>query len=165
MAMIRMNFEREGGRLVFYSILFIQFFTLGYHQITTRIDLFPFNGARHYSVRERRIEAFVNGIIMCIAIVLSITQTPLWIGISGVIWTIIMVGAVLNWWIPYLTGREIYPMSSTETWEQMYERIFANTMQVLPVIRNHPRPNLEHVILHVLISSAAISLWVYLFTL
>src|SRR5690625_7971336 len=60
MAMIRMNFEREGGRLVFYSILFIQFFTLGYHQITTRIDLFPFNGARHYSVRERSEERRVG---------------------------------------------------------------------------------------------------------
>jgi len=148
---------------MFYSIVFIQMLTLCYHQITTRFDLFPFNGARHYVVKERRIEALVNGIIMGIAIVLSITQIPLWIGISGVIWTLIMVGAVLNWWIPYLTGREVYQMSSTETWGQMYERIFANTMQILPAIRNYPRPNLEHVILHVLIISSVISLWVYRF--
>src|SRR5690625_1179895 len=153
----------KGGRLIFYSIVLIQMLTLCYHQITTRFDLFPFNGARHYVVKERRIEALVNGIIMGIAIVLSITQIPLWIGVSGVVWTLIEVGAVLNWWIPYLTGRGVYQMASYETWGQMYDRIFANAMQILPVIRNQARSKLKQVILHVLIISSVISLWVYRF--
>lgn len=148
---------------MFYSLLFIQIFTLCYHQITTRFDLFPYNGARYYSVRERRIEALVNGIIMSIAFVLSITKMPILIGVSGIIWTLILVGAVLNWWIPYVTGHEIYNMSNNETWVQMYERIFSKTTQILPAIRHNPRPNLEHVILHVLILCTSISLWVYLY--
>jgi len=144
---------------MFYSLLFIQVITLFYHQITTRFDFYPFNGVRHYSVKERRVEALVNGIVMVIAIILSITQIPALIAISGVIWTLIMFGAILNWWLPYFTGREFFRVSKDETWFQIYERIFSKTIHILPRIKNNPRPNLEHVILHLLILCASVLSW------
>ncbi len=148
---------------MFYSLLAIQILTLCYHQITTRLDLFPFNGVRHYSVEERRKEALVNGIIMGIALILSCTQIPILIGVGGFVWTLIMVGAILNWWLPYMTGREFYKMSNDETWVQIYERIFSETIHILPHIKNNPRPNLEHIILHLLILGSSILSWVYAF--
>lgn len=148
---------------MFYSLLVIQILTLCYHQITTRFDFFPFNNVRNYSIKERRKEALVNGIIMAIAIILSFTHTPILIGISGLIWTLVVIGAILSWWLPYFTGREFYKMPNNETWLQVYERIFSKTIHILPHIKNNPRPNLEHMILHVLILGSSIFSWVYAF--
>ena len=35
-----------------------------YHQTTTLLDFFPFNGARFYSARERLLEAGTNFVLM-----------------------------------------------------------------------------------------------------
>lgn len=148
---------------MFYSLLLLQIAALLYHQITTRFDFFPFNGIRHYSAAERRKEALVNGVMMAIPILLTLTRMPVLIGISGVMWTLILIGAILNWWLPYLTGRTVYNMPNNETWSQVHERIFSKTITILPHIKNNPRPNLEHMILHALILSSAIVAWVYAF--
>src|SRR5690625_4826794 len=149
---------------MFYSLLSIQILTLSYHQITTIFDFFPFNSVRHYSIKERNKEALVNGIIMIIAIIFSLTNISVLIGIGGVIWSLVLVGAVLNWWLPYTTGRDFFKLPNNETWVQMNERIFANTVQIMPNIKNNPKPNLEHVILHMLILGSSILSWVYFFT-
>ena len=148
---------------MYYSLLITQFLTLCYHQLMTRFDFFPFNGVRHYSIKERRKEALVNGIIMILAIILSLTQSPILIGVTGFIWTLILIGAILNWWLPYFTGREVYKMHDTDTWVQVYERIFSKTIHILPPIKNNPRPNLEHIILHTLILSSSIFSWANIF--
>lgn len=147
---------------MFYGILAIQVFALFYHQLTTRCDLFPFNGVRYYSVEERRKEALVNGIMMVIPIILSATKIPVLIGVSAVIWSFIGLGAILNWWFPYVTGIAVYKMPNNETWSNVHERIFSKTTHILPYIKNNPRPNLEHVILHVFIVGSAVLLWLYL---
>jgi hypothetical protein len=38
-----------------------------YHQATTLLDLHPFNGAWHYTVRERVAEAGINAFLMSLA--------------------------------------------------------------------------------------------------
>lgn len=152
------------GKTMWITLLILQIATLIYHQITTRIDLFPFNAVRFYSEEERRVETTVNGIIMFIPIILTLINSyPIWIAIGGCIWLLISIGAVLNWWIPYFTGREIYKMKQDETWEEVYNKIFSKTITILPHIKNNPRPNVEHMILHTLILSSAILSWVYVF--
>ncbi len=146
------------------TLLILQITTLIFHQITTRIDLFPFNAVRFYSEEERQVETTVNGIIMVIPIIITcIKPHPIWIAIGGCIWVLISIGAILNWWIPYFTGRELYKMKQDETWQEVYERIFSKTITILPHIENNPRPNVEHMILHTLIFSSAILSWVYVF--
>lgn len=148
---------------MFFYLLLLQVATVLYHQVTTRIDIYPFNGVRHYSVKERRNEALINGIIMVIPIMLTFTRLPILIGIGGLLWTLVVVGAILSWWLPYFTGVAVYKMPNNETWPQVYERIFSKTITILPRIKNNPRPNLEHMILHVLILSSAITMWAYAF--
>ena len=148
---------------MFYCLLLLQAATLLYHQLTTRFDLYPFNGVRHYSVRERRKEALANGIIMIIPILLTLTHSPIWIGVGGCLWTLVVIGAVFSWWLPYFTGLTVYKMPNNETWPQVYDRIFASTITILPHVKNNPRPNLEHMILHTLILGSAITAWSYAF--
>lgn len=145
------------------AVLAIQIITLFYHQVTTLFDFFPFNGIRYYTVKERRKEAFINGITMLIPIFLTLTHKPILIGIGAVIWMLVVVGAFLNWWLPYTTGVSVYKMPNNETWSQVHERIFAKTIIILPRIKNNPTPNVEHMILHTFILASAISTWVYAF--
>jgi hypothetical protein len=49
------------------AALVCQLILLLYHQITTWIDLFPFNGARNYSRQERLAEAGANALLMGLA--------------------------------------------------------------------------------------------------
>ncbi|ANY69022.1 hypothetical protein BBD42_22950 [Paenibacillus sp. BIHB 4019] len=146
---------------MFMILLIVQLTTFSYHQLTTRFDFYPFNGIRHYSAKERRNEALINGIVMAVPVMLTFARTPLWIGIGGLIWTLVLVGAILNWWLPYVSGVTVYKMPNNETWQQVYDRIFSKTIILLPSIKNNPRPNLEHIILHVLILSSAITAWMY----
>ncbi len=48
-------------------ILFCQLALLVYHQLTTLLDFFPFNGSRHYPRKEKLAEAGGNGILMSLA--------------------------------------------------------------------------------------------------
>ncbi|MEI3613879.1 hypothetical protein [Pseudogracilibacillus sp. SO30301A] len=148
---------------MFISLLILQIVTLIYHQVTTRVDLYPFNAVRFYSEKERQIETTVNGVVMGIPIIFTLTQNPILISIGGCIWILIITGAILNWWLPYVTGQEFYKMSKEETWVETYERIFAKTIIILPYLKNNPRPNLEHMILHSLIFCSMTFSWVYIF--
>ena len=46
------------------TVIAIQLLLLVYHQVTTWFDLYPFNGARNYSPKEKRAEATVNAVLM-----------------------------------------------------------------------------------------------------
>lgn len=150
---------------MFKLMLLIQLITMIYHQITTLFDFFPFNGVRHYTINERQKEALINGIIMIIAIIFSALSNLIPLFIAPLIWTIILVGAIFNWWVPYLTGKEIIKFSQNETWFDIYDRNFKDTILIMPKIKNHPRPNLEHVILHTFILISACCTWIYAFSL
>lgn len=150
---------------MYFGLLILQVATLLYHQVTTRCDFYPFNGVRYYTAQERRNEALINGIIMIIPILLTFTHSTVWIGIGALLWSLVVVGAVFSWWLPYTTGIEVFKYPNQETWPQVYERIFSTTITILPHIRSNPRPNLEHMILHVLIIGSAVWSWVYAFSI
>src|SRR5580698_7251181 len=87
-----------------------------YHQITTLFDFYPFNGARHYTGKEKLAEAGSNFILMSLA--------PIGFGfqirglmIFGVIYYFFLFAVeIIIWWIPYLTvpaGR----------WRNIYNRM------------------------------------------
>jgi hypothetical protein len=146
-------------------LLFFQLGLLLYHQVTTLFDFYPFNGARHYTWKEKLTEAGTNFVLMSLA--------PIGFGfhirglmIFGVIYYFFLFAVEITiWWIPYLTvptgrWRRIYNRMlaySTSRFEEgdtldhlcdVYNRLHRGTITVFPARGNRPVPNLEHTILH-----------------
>src|SRR5436190_10029677 len=78
-----------------------QLLLLGYHQVTSWFDFYPFNGVRNYSCREKFAEVTVNAGLMSLApIGFGFHITGLMI--FGVIYYFVLLAAeLIIWWIPY----------------------------------------------------------------
>lgn len=135
------------GLTVFFQILLLL-----YHQITTLVDFYPFNNIRKYTLRLRLVECLVNGVVMAIPPVGYLFHSPWMIGAAGWIYVGIMIGAWLSWYQKYLFG-------ATAAQQAEYDHIFRPTIQVLPDSQGHPRPNLEHVILHGILVITLVMTW------
>ncbi|HEX4429983.1 MAG TPA: hypothetical protein VHZ96_12020 [Frankiaceae bacterium] len=66
---------------------------------------------------------------------------------------VILAGGLLLWWTPYLAGFTMpwATAGSDVSWRELHQRTYAHMVTVLPRIKDRPRPNLEHMILHSLI--------------
>ena len=69
----------------------------------------------------------------------------------------LLAGEYLNWWKHYF-------FQSSQEWLKTYNRIFKETIIVLPPIKNNPVPNFEHTILHSLTLVTTIVTYIYFFT-
>lgn len=119
----------------------LQFLLLAYHQVTTQVDFFPFNGVRFYKGWEKALECSTNGILM------SLAPLGFAFGIRGLMWYgavyyfVLFAEEIRVWWVPYFFG-------PSQGWQAAYDRLHAQTIKVLPARGNNPVPNLEHTILH-----------------
>lgn len=145
--------------------LICQLALLVYHQFTTHLDFFPFNGARNYSPKEKLAEGGSNLVLMILA--------PIGFGfhihglmIYGVIYYYFLFAAeLIIWWIPYFTvpsgrWRAIYNFllscatsnfekgDTLTHWCVIHQRLHSGTITFLPYRADRPTPNLEHTILH-----------------
>ena len=133
-------------------VVSLQILLLAYHQLTTLVDFYPFNNVRQYSLRERLRECLIHGLLMTLS-PLGFVLDIGWLKIVGAVYYgVLLIGGFLSWWRPYIGG-------ATPDWQATYDRIFRQTLIVLPPIRNHPVPNLEHVILHSLTLLTAVLTW------
>jgi hypothetical protein len=146
-------------------LLFCQIGLLVYHQITTIVDFYPFNSVRNYTWKMRLGEAGFNGVLMSLA--------PIGFGfhirglmIFGVIYySVLFIVELIIWWVPYLTvptgcwrvfynhllGAVMFTSPKEDAmalWLDGYNRVFRETVKVLPSRGDRPVPNLEHTILH-----------------
>jgi hypothetical protein len=128
-----------------------------FHQLTTLIDLYPFNNIRSYTIKERLIECLVNGSIMLVPVIGHLLQIKWMITSSLVIYPVLLIGEFLNWWRYYFFG-------PTKDWRSIYDRLFKETIIILPPIKNHPIPNLEHTILHGITLITTVLTYIYYFT-
>jgi hypothetical protein len=142
-----------------------QLVLLVYHQLTTLVDLYPFNGVRNYTVTERYIEAGVNAFLMSLPILgfsLGITGL-MWFGV--IYYPLLFVMELTIWWVPYLceprgTMRRTYNLllavatsnfasrDALNDWQIVYRRIYPGTISILPLKEGRIVPNLEHTLLH-----------------
>jgi len=135
--------------LLTVAIVF-QVLLLAYHQVTTQVDFFPFNGVRFYKWWEKALECAVNGILM------SLAPVGFTFGVRGLMWYGVVYYFVLFaeelrvWWVPYLFG-------ASKTWQAAYDRLHSQTIKVLPARGQNPIPNLEHLILNVLTLVTAVT--------
>src|SRR5699024_8106052 len=103
-----------------------------YFEVTTLINLFPWNDVTKYSYRERLLEAIVNGIIIIIGMVLFVTKIKWLMIISVAFWFVFLFMQVLTWWMPYLTGKHLKQFP-----KELYNTHFRGTLKILPPIKNH----------------------------
>jgi len=150
----------------FVTVIICQVALLVYHQITTIVDFYPFNGARHYTPKEKLAECGVNGILMALP--------PIGFGWHlhglmkfGVVYYFVLLFIELTlWWLPYLVvpegkWRAVYNrLLAVATmdfgggdlyarWLAAYQRLHSNTVTILPRRPDRIVPNLEHLLLQV----------------
>jgi hypothetical protein len=123
---------------------------LAYHQTTTLFDFYPFNNVRHYKTHERVLEAGLNGLMMALPIVALALHSQRMIGIACWVLGFLVVGEFLSWWPHYFwdTSKSLGKWGAK--WKEVYARTHRHTITFLPPIKDHPIPNLEHCILHVM---------------
>jgi hypothetical protein len=143
-----------------------QVLLLGYHQITTLVDLYPFNGARHHRARERFIEAGVNAVLMSLAPIGFGLQIHGLMLFGTIYYFALLFAEVIIWWVPYLTlpagrWRSVYNRllslatsnfeagDTLERWLAIHNRLHQGTLTLLPKRAGRITPNLEHTILHI----------------
>jgi hypothetical protein len=121
-----------------------------YHQVTTLFDLFPFNGIRFYSRRERFIEAAANFVPMALAATGFIWHLSGLMKFGVIYYFILFAVECATWWAPYFLG-------PSQKWQEAYNRIHRQTITVIPRRGDNPAPNLEHMILMALTLLTAIA--------
>jgi len=148
-----------------FTVLACQLALLTYHQLTTLIDLYPFNGARNYSTGESIAEAGINAVLMGLAIAGYGWQIHGLMVYGVIYYFVLFVFEIVIWWIPYffvpaghvrrwynyLLGIATSDLSGGDTlqrWLTIHQRIHAGTITPLPVRAGRIVPNLEHTILH-----------------
>jgi hypothetical protein len=147
------------------SAVLCQLVLLAFHQVTTLVDLYPFNGARNYSSAERRTEMTVNAVLMSLAPIGFVFQIRALMLYGAVYYFVLFVVELVIWWVPYFvvpSGRWRKPYNlalslSTSNfqrgdtlhhWLAVHERLYAGTLTLLPRRVGRIVPNLEHTVLH-----------------
>jgi len=136
---------------LYYWAISFQVFLFIYFEITTLVNLYPWNDLAKYSLREKVTEAIVNGMIIIIGIGLFLTKIKGLMIFSVIIWLIYLLMQLLTWWMPYLTGKHLKQFSKT-----LYQTHFQETIKILPPIKNHIIPDAQHNILQLLSLAAFI---------
>jgi hypothetical protein len=142
-----------------------QLLLLAYHQTTTLVDLYPFNGVRNFKGRERFIESAVNCILMGLPPIGYAFHIAGLMACGAVYYFILFFIELIVWWVPYVTepagiwrrpynfllamGNGDFAEGDTlARWYEQHKRLFKGTIRFLPARGERPVPNLEHCILH-----------------
>ena len=140
---------------MFHLALTLQIAHLLYNLVATLVDLFPFNGVRFYSMRERLAEAGVNFAIMALPPIGFYLRSPFLMEAGLVCLFVLLAGECSTWWIPYFFG-------PSPQWLAIYSRVHRETITPLPRRGTNPVPNLEHLILMMLtLLTTVVSLLAY----
>lgn len=142
---------------IFLWAVVLQVLLLFYFEVTTLVDLFPWNDLSNYSSQEKIVEATVNGIIILIGSGLFITKIKWLMGFSVVLWLVFLFMQLLTWWMPYVTGRHLQQFP-----RELYETHFQKTIKILPPIKNHIIPDAQHNVLQILSLAVLITSFVAL---
>jgi hypothetical protein len=126
----------------------LQLVLLVFHQLTTALDFYPFNGVRHTKLTERRVEQAVNGLLMGLPPIGFIFHIDPLIYYGVAYYFILLSVECATWWMPYFFG-------ASDRWLEIYLRVHSSTVGVLPGRDKRTAPNLEHLILMALTAATA----------
>lgn len=111
-------------------VVFLQIVLFIYFEVTTLINLYPWNDLSKYSHKERLLDATINGIIIIIGIILFVIKVK-WLMVISIVLFVFLFMQLLTWWMLYLTGKHLkqFPRS-------LYDTHFQETLKILPPIKN-----------------------------
>lgn len=130
---------------IFLFAVALQILLFIYFEVTTLMNLFPWNDLTKYSPKEKLLEATVNGITIIVGLVLFVTKIKWLMVISVVLWFIFLLMQLLTWWMPYLTGKHLKQFP-----RELYDTHFRDTIKILPPIKNHIIPDAQHIVLQII---------------
>ena len=107
------------------------------------------------SVRDRLVGNLIHVPIGAL-VVTGLQLQWRWVVLAGAIWySVVLVTAFLNWWLPWLTG-----ITRGEITEESYEREYAQNVTVLPRLGRGPIvPDLQHMLIHLAVLMACVLCW------
>jgi hypothetical protein len=108
------------------------------------------------SARDRRIGGLIH-VTAGIVIVAANLLNWRWIVLAGAVWySFVLVTALLNWWVPWLTG-----ITVGEIKPDVYQQDYARNVRVLPRLGRSPIvPDVQHTLIHLAVLLACVSGWV-----
>lgn len=126
-----------------------------YQIIIDFVDLFPFNDVHVRDKRLRKFEVLGNyPPLLIISACFYFGGKAAWFGLGMT--SIIMIMHLFAWWFPYFFG---FPKSVRSD----YEKYFARTLKILPPIKNHIVPDVEHIGVGVILTITLITQCLFLF--
>ena len=151
--------------LAMRAAIVCQLVLLAYHQVTTLVDFFPFNGSRYYTRQEKLVEAGSNALLMSLGPIAFIFHLRGLMTFAVIYYFVLFAVEIVIWWIPYFTiprrpWRQVYNRAlalstsdlekgdTLDHWRAVYDRLHARTTTFLPRRSGRIVPNLEHFILH-----------------
>ena len=122
--------------------LILSIIHFSYHQLISNFDLYPFNNIRSYTPPQKFMEVGLHAIIIGFTIVVLYFRKQSLTGIAVGGLGMLVIAEFMSWWRYYFFG----PGKQQKNRD---EKIDKHTIQILPPIKYHPKPNLELCILHV----------------
>jgi hypothetical protein len=110
---------------------------VGYLLIIDFVDLYPLNDISQRKKHDRIAELF-NYFIFIVGALCAMSDISPFIYCAFGIATVGLLGHITAWWIPYFFGH--YSKFTKEE----YDFAFSRTIKILPPIKDHPIPDLEH---------------------
>jgi hypothetical protein len=101
--------------------------------VTDFIDLYPFNDVSQHTKDVRKWE-LLNYFLPLLSAFCS------WKGVGIIalaVSSLFLIGNIFSWWVPYFFG-------CSKKQKELLEKHFGKTIKILPPIKDHPIPNLEH---------------------
>lgn len=116
----------------------------------------PFNrNIQGMSVGERLPSTMIHS-VLGLGFAISNILILKWIIFVGALWfSLILLVAIRNWWIPYFAGR--YPGEITP---DIYSHLYAQNLSIMPRFKDHPVvPDVQHMSIHVAVLFASLLSW------
>jgi hypothetical protein len=129
----------------FKAALFLQVLLVGYWLTIQCVDLFPWNDVVSGPASDDlRISIAINVLpLLVLTAIFALGVSPLgMVSVAGI--AIYLAVQLWSWWKPYAWG------ASGEE-QAAYAEGFSRTLKVLPTYGTHLPPDLQHIVLHVLI--------------
>jgi len=118
--------DLKRGKTMYTIAIIFQILVFLYFEITTLINLFPWNDVSKYSATKMNRSNIKQNYFTSSHWIVA-TKTGWGMGISLLFWVFFFILQILTWWMPYLTGKHLKQFP-----RQLYYYHFSRTVKFFP---------------------------------